>query len=636
MTARKTSKTAGWLLLAALLPLLAAWPPLPAWAAESAEDQQVPQEEIVVVVTATRLPQSPEELPVKTAVLTRKELESLPAPTVAGALQRVAEVDLKEQGTPGGLATAYVKGLSSDRVVILVDGRPVNSPQQAGVDLSTLPLGNVERIEVVEGPSSALYGPNAGAVINLITRRPQEAPAFELHRSVTSDGGNRLFWSAGGAAPAAGGSSTGQRASFLLTEERITSPGWRPNSDLATEAYTGRVDFELGPGQELSLSGRWYKGEQGVPGPTYWPSPRARQQDEQSGEALRYRRQLRQDLTLSADLYHNDLFLRYLDPDANTDSRHRTRTDGVELLLAREGEGGRTTLGASWRGDTVESTNLDPSPSRAENGALFLEQQKTRGQLTWSLGGRWDHHSAYGDQVSPRAGLVWRAGAATTWRVALGKVFRAPTFNDLYGDYSPFYRGNPALQPEITWTAEVGARRRFSDRLTGEFSLYRHQQWNRIQATADWSTMENVGEAAVTGLDLGLQWEVRPGWSVALGTTALEGRDLTTGAALPHLSPLQAKLALEHRSPGGATEAGVSARFQSAHQETDPLGSGLVTVPGYTLVDAYWSRRLPAPILGGQARLRLGVSNLFDWSAEDLLGYPLPGRTVTLALSAAF
>lgn len=623
-------------LLAALLCASVARWPLPARAAENTEDQQMPQEEIEVVVTATRLPQAPEDLPVQTAVLTRQELEKLPSPTVAAALQQVAEVDLKEQGAPGGLATAYVKGLSSDRVIILVDGRPVNSPQQAAVDLSTLTLGNVERIEVVKGPSSAIYGPNAGAVINLITRRPGEVPSLELHRSIASDGSNRLFWSAGGKVPAVQEGNTGPSSSFLFTEELLTSPGWRPNSDLAKEALTGRVDFELGPGRELSLSGRWYKSEQGVPGPTYWPSPRARQEDEQSNEAFHYRWQLREGLALNTDFYHNDLFQRYLDPDWGTDSRHRTRTDGMEFLLAREGEGSRTILGVSWRGDTVESTNLEPSPSRAENGALFLEQQKTWDQLTWSLGGRWDHHSAYGDQVSPRAGLVWRAGAATTWRVAVGKAFRAPTFNDLYGSYPPFYSGNPALEPEITWTAEVGARHRFTDGLKGEFSLYRHQQWNRIQATADWSTMENVGEAAVTGLDVGLQWEVRPGWTVNLGTTALEGRDLTTGAALPHLLPLQAKLAMEYRSSDGTKEVGMSARFQSAHEEEDPLGGGSVTVPGYTLVDAYWSRHLPTPLLGSRARLRLSVSNLFDWSAEDMLGYPLPGRTVTLALSAVF
>ena len=168
-----------WLLIPLIGAVLA---PVPCFASE---DNELSETE--VVVTATRRRQAKQTASAAVTVITRAEIAASGAPTVAEVLRGAAGIDIPRQGPLGAAALPSLRGSSAGQVLVLVDGRRLNSPQHGDVDLSDIAIENVERIEVVRGGASALYGSDAvGGVINIITRAPSGEPEVRLSQGYGS------------------------------------------------------------------------------------------------------------------------------------------------------------------------------------------------------------------------------------------------------------------------------------------------------------------------------------------------------------------------------------------------------------------------------------------------------------------
>ncbi|HDZ62138.1 MAG TPA: hypothetical protein ENH40_03205, partial [Nitrospirae bacterium] len=211
-----------------------------------------------VVTTATRIPHLLKYTPSSVTVITRDRIEAANPQDVADVLEDIAGLKIERYGSMGANSTVHIRGLYSSHVLVMVDGRPVNSPSTGSADLSWLSVDNIERIEVVRGPGSALYGANAVAgVINIITKSPPE----EFTAKVTTSYGTwdtlitRLEngWKLGD-------------FSYSVTANRKNSNGYRDNSAHESRDISAKLFYEFDKEVNLSLSGGHYHGRTENPG----------------------------------------------------------------------------------------------------------------------------------------------------------------------------------------------------------------------------------------------------------------------------------------------------------------------------------------------------------------------------------
>ncbi|MGI6038032.1 MAG: TonB-dependent receptor, partial [Limnochordia bacterium] len=197
-------------------------------------------ETYTIVVTASRIPQGILDAPVAVSIVTAEEIEASGVQTVEDALRLVSGLTIRSQGPVGSQASVSLRGSTSAQVLVLVDGRPINCPRSGGVDLSNIPTGNVERIEVLKGPASALYGADALAgVINIITKGASGRGGY-LHTSLGSNG-YRFY---------RGQIQDGSDTLDLFLHADWTGSASFPQSsfgDYEQIAFGGRLDYQISP-----------------------------------------------------------------------------------------------------------------------------------------------------------------------------------------------------------------------------------------------------------------------------------------------------------------------------------------------------------------------------------------------------
>lgn len=566
-------------------------------------DEENHNEDLTIVVTASRIPQELLDVPVSVEVLDGATLAQAGVETLGEALRLAAGISVRQTGARSGIEQMSIRGSSAEQVLILVDGMPVASPQ-GSLNLALVPIAHVERIEIVKGPGSSLYGANAvGGVVNVITRPAADLEGWEL-RVEGAPGDLALQGAFGG---------TWQETHYRINGGYIRSEGDRPNSEYTEYRFGGRVDHELSPSSEVSLRFEWLSADAGVPGSTFWPTPDAFQTDRHAWVDLSYL----QDLDfgqLEATLYQRTYRRTYGDTFGT--SRHDGSTLGGEVQTDIPLGAGVLTLGASGRTERVKSTDLADDEKSAVSGALFAQVvQDVTERVSVTLGVRADAHSSYPAPLSPRAGIRVALGPGATLRASAGRSFRAPTFDDLYWALG----GNPNLLPEDGWSYEVGLRQEFGS-VSVDVAAFRREIDNLIRwADPDndfiW-TPENIASSRTDGLEATLAATLGRGVTASLHWTALAATDLTTGDPIPYIP--------EHE--GGATlhyiRERISAYVSVQHRGDRPDGSGNA-LPAYTVVNGKLSYAL-----GEGLEVYLEGKNLFDEAYEELPGYPLPGRVV--------
>lgn len=582
-------------LVAGQVPALAA-PPLPEF-------------ELPDVVSPGRRPQRAAASPASVAVLTAGDLVRLGVRTVGEALAFLPETLARAYGGPGSLITASIRGSSAEQVLVLLDGVPVTGALAGTVDLSTIPLDDVERIEVLRGPFSAIYGGGAlGGVISIVTRR-RAAPAAAV------GGGSFGAWSVG----LAGGGD----GRFSLRYE--AAEGARPNSDLQAGYLSLRLGDQRGDRRwDFSLTGT--SAVRGVPGSTLFPSPRARQEDRRLAAVLtldrdhadRGGRSTTQRLRLSL---HAD-GLAFRDPRWGIDDRHDGLTWSAEWQRVVRISPTRTvTAGADAVWQSLRSTSV--GDRSAVSGALYLQDDRALGPRTLlSAGLRVDAHDASGVQVNPRVGLVYFVRPDVRLRLAAGRTFRGPSLADRYFPFDGFAVGNPGLRPEHAWSVDAGLEATLGPSVVLRATAF----WSEVRDLILWVpdaafvfSPQNVGSASIRGASVEVEGMLAPLWRLRASSTRMVASDGATGLDLPNRPRHMAALALTRDLPNGgsitASAVHVEARFADA--------ANTVVLPAY--VTAGLSLQMP---LGAGLVLRASAQNLFDARFEAVQGYPAPGRSL--------
>ncbi len=472
-----------------------------------------------VVVTAVMTPKELKNCSDALAVLDRPALDFLPAGNALGALSGLPGLVVQRSGD-FGRSDPDIRGLGQNgrRIAVLVNGRPEKMGLFGCAVTHAFPLDNVERIEVIKGPASVLYGGEAmGGAVNIITRRPEKKSESQLQVAYGSHDTRQLNLLQGGRSG---------RWSYLVTYDRRQSDGHVENSAYQGDATTARLDWQPSPGLELTLQGKYFSGE--TQEPATLEAPRAFSWSDYRRGAL--------DLSLgrvgdadewSLRLYRNFGKHRLSDGWDSTDftngamARWTTRRLKDHVLLS----------GGDYRDFGGRSNNFPKGEWRKSEGSLFVHDDWLPAAfVVISAGARLQFDSLYGSELCPQAGLVWHAAPTLSARLQVSKGFRAPQLNELF----MFPASNPDLEPERTWNYEAGIEWRAASRLSLQASLFTMRGSNLIETRPNPNPGNryiflNTGSFKFNGVEVGLRANPVDAVEVELSHAYLDPGDRTSG-----------------------------------------------------------------------------------------------------------
>jgi len=579
-----------------------------------------------VTVTATGEASSTTGAPAAVTVVAREEIEDSQQDTVSGLLRRVPGLTVVQSGDNGGVTSVFTRGTNSNQTLVLFDGVRLNSPYFGGYDWSILPTAGLERIEVVRGPFSALWGGDAvGGVVNLMPQMGRSSLSGRLFAE-----GGEAGWKRGQAQVSWASDTVDVLASGFYRE----GSGALPNSDYSLGQGLVDAGYTWAPGSRVGLLVQSLSSHVEIPFTGATVTPHRYQSADQTVAAIPLRWRITGSWGLEATLSHVERDFSFRDPDDPFGfTSSDTSADTGQIRLAASHRMGRHALrfGGEWRGDTVDDrssfgTNLD---GRDVDTTSFFVQDlwQVARAVRLQLGARWDDADQWGSQLSPRVGIGWTVARGWELRASWGKAFRQPSVGELYFPFS----GNPNLDAETGSSAEVGAA------YTGagggyhvEVNLFSTNLDHLIQFDYASYTFQNVGSADITGAELaggvllgGNTW--LKGQLTWLDTQGDDGQELLRRPSLSGSLTLSGRLGLD-RLRGDLTVLYIGERG-----DIDPATFGRITAGGFVTADLALAYRLVP-----QLELTFRVQNLTDRSYEMVAGYPSPGRRLMGGLRASF
>jgi outer membrane cobalamin receptor len=611
---------------------------LPLAAADKPKGEEAPEVLPDIVVEVQRVRQAKTDIAAPVTVISPQEQAAVVGQSVVDVLRTVPGIDLRPTGSAAGMVYYNLRGANADQVLVLVDGRRVGNAQGGGTDLSDLPLGDVERIEVLRGGASALYGSDAvGGVINIVTRRGGNG---KLRAKVQSGS-----WGTWGTSLSQG--QGGRRGSYRWSVERLGQEGDFRYKDNAGKEQTrvnnsfqrnsGRLETRYSAGRwgEVEAGGELYWARRGVPGSLSWLSPSALQRDERYGAHLGHRATLVKGTTLNTRVAIQSGRRDYEDKPNFMDSRHLNHLQQAEMLAAIDtGRGRQLLFGADYRRDDVKST--DAGRRHRVTGGLFGQWDLGVGAFTLSPSVRVDAQTERKAVFTPRCGATLRVNRRLTLRAGANRSFRAPSFNDLYWPSDPWTGGNPALRPERAVELDGGLTMRLGRRGSLDVDYYNRDTVDLIawqpDNTGKW-TPQNFNRVRTQGVEVAAQAPVSlvRGLSARVSYAWLRAR-IKAGA--PSEIGRQLYFRPEHQGTAGLRWSG---RSWLVDLTATAVGDRWVNnantnkLAGYGLLDATvrWnpSRR---------DELAIEVRNLLDHEHRTDPSYPVPGRELQFTAARTF
>jgi vitamin B12 transporter len=579
-----------------------------------------------IVVTATRVPVAPDESPTALTVLRREQIDQKQVRTVADALREVPGVHVVRTGQPGAVTTVFLRGANSEHTLVLIDGVRVNNAFNTQFDFANLSVDHVERIEVLRGPQSTLYGSEAiGGVINIVTRRDAPRPTG----SVLVEGGQNDSLRARGAFAMRDGKLglAGETSYFTTDNERI-------NSDLFAWNASGRISYDALERLRVSFHARYLQSEAGAPGSRFANDPNDLLRTENSLFALSFDAD-------PADWWNARLTLsrahersRFEAPEPNPPFffggfesgvvADRDQLDFQNIFTFDEMH--RIMVGGTFdrsEADFESTFSAFRRDASSKSGYAQYEFSPVEA-FTFTAGGRVDDFSSFGTHGTYRFGgryTVPQCGAIL--RANVGTGFRAPSLRDL------FFPGfsNPDLKPEKSLGWDVGVEQPLAGDKLRLGVTYFHNEYDDLiisQFPAD-PPLANVGKAKSFGIESFVVWVPTPELTLRAAYTWMDAENRLTNQRLL-------------RRPEHAGNFYAHYRFLQrfgAHANVNIVGKrpdfGGTTAAGYVTADVGLSVELTRWFeLFGR------VENLFDKDYEEVFGFPALGRTFWVGGLAKF
>ncbi|HET6598666.1 MAG TPA: TonB-dependent receptor, partial [Burkholderiaceae bacterium] len=599
-----------------------------------------------IVVTGTRTEKSLQDTPIRTEVVDSAEIERTHARTLKDALENVPGLQLREVHGKSGYEVS-LQGLTSDQVLVLIDGLPITASTGSTVDLSQYLLTEVDHVEVVKGATSAQYGSSAmGGVINVITRVIEPGFSGSAAADVGSHGGQNPSGRSVDAASRHGrvrleGGTEAWR--YRLTGDALRDDGFavdpsawpRQGDAVQRDQFGARLEWLPSKATRLWLDASRYREDDTqrfeffVP-PTLLPQSKT---EAITRDRLTYGGRWRGDGGLRTEV--KGVSERYTsDSDSFSNAalqQTRRASQRMDHLTAQvdlpEWRGQLWQFGTDLHRETLEQTangvaELGGGGSRRSSHELFA-QNDILFDDTWELllGLRWQDDSDFGSHVVPKVSLRAHLLDGPRWsgslRASFGKGYRVPNLKERHFrfDHSALgyvVIGNPDLQPESSDSFQLGGQLALRDQLTLDLNLFDNRVDDLIQVDeANATTVNgithftyrNIAQARTRGLEAVARWRPRPGLDLRAGYTFTHTRNLGTGDELTRRPRDSIRLGLDWQARE-ATSLALRARYQGSELVNTASGG---RSPAWATLDAVLNHQIDA-----RTTVFAGIDNLFD------------------------
>jgi vitamin B12 transporter len=607
-----------------------------------------------LVVTATGAPTPADAVVSSVTIIEGDELRARGLRFVQDALRGVPGAMVVQGGSYGGVSSMFLRGGESDYVKVLIDGVPVNQ-SGGGYNWANLTTDNVDRIEVLRGPASVIYGSDAvTGVVQIFTRGGQPGLAVE------ADAEAGAFGTLAGHAALRGGSA---RVNYSAEVGRFSTDGTYPfNNDYGNTVVSGTIRGSADAQTDLAVAARFTDNRYHFP--TDFSGFLGDSNQSTADQAL----------SISVDAARrlsDNLELRLIAGGSRTDAKfddppdNAADTVGFGFASQRESRGDR--------GNIDLRLNAHPSAvlTLTAGGQVERESERQSGETTSNFGGiattpdvpfdrdrttfgyygqglldlpgglalnlnaRVDHNSEFGTFFTYRAGAVYRLRSETQLRGSVGRAFKAPTFCEQFCN-APFVVGDPEIRPEQSTSWELGV---VQDLLSGQLALwttYFDQRFRDMilydgSAPPGEPTYLNGAAAQARGIEAGIRSELGARTQASASYTylmaeATDDRNMPSptfaaGERLIRRPSHSAELTLRAQLFDRATFGG-SFTYVGARDDVDFSLGQRVTLPGYTLVDLAGEVELLNPGVHGRGvSAVVRVENLFDETYDQVVGF---------------
>jgi vitamin B12 transporter len=601
-----------------------------------------------VIVTGTRIETPAEQVGASVTIIDGDEFDTRHYATVDEALRNVPGVEIRRSGSLGKTTSISIRGANPNQVQVLVDGVRFKSPTLGSAELSDIAPDMIERIEIIRGPQSTIYGADAiGGVVNIITKRGSGPPTAYASQEVGNNDTLRTRTGLSGA---------WRWLDYAVGFYHLESNGQTINDGMNQDAASARFGVALPWGNtRVGAAVRYNKTDTGVPiefvgtpspiGPTI--DPNTRQESETYTATLDVHTRpvtwWEGDLRL-ARFFNNQVFIDPRNPGecppatfgvCTFPGRFKVSRNEVEgLSHFHIGTWSTSTFGIEWRDEdaNVQGTSAF-SPHTETVSGLFEQKFRFFDRLFMSAGVRVEANSAFGTATTERGSLAY---VVREWGTRLhggaGSGFRAPTFNDL------FFPGfsNPTIQPEKSFSWDVGVGQHlWRDRIRLDLTYFHNKFTNQIfcclpLAVPPFATTANIGRSRSAGIEFVSEVVILDNLVASLNYTYTDTENLATNQLLPR-EP-------HHRWNGVLTWEPIPklSLFTEVHVVTRQFETlGNVYNSGHTRIDVGGSWRfLERYGVLKALDLTARIQNLLDEGYAEVRGFPAAGIQALVGLRA--
>jgi len=583
-----------------------------------------------IVVTPSRIEEPIGDSPVKVDVITGQQIQTSTSRDLTDVLTGLTGMNISDYGGASGTKSARMRGSTSAQILVMVDGRPVNNPRDGEMDLTALSLGNIDRIEIVHGPGSSLYGSSAmGGTVHILTRNP---PKDGQRTEVFSGFGTFRTYNE----KLSHGARIGSLG-YLFNTEYQYSGGYRENSEFDGRDMNGKLEYSLNNDNLMKFSSGAYKSKSGAPGSVNSPDVDDKQINIKNFQDLNWEFKPDETLSFSTKIYANRDRLEFMEntpgPSDIADKKdvHTTESRGLNSQVSKKfTDTFQGTYGFNYVTNLNSSTASDKHKYNIRAGYMDNHVDLFE-KLKLNLGTRVDDYSNFGTQTNPSFGAVYNIKENNNLRFSIARSFRAPTFNDLYWSLDSWgCKGNPDLRPEKGITKEIGIDTRFYEKITTSITCFRNDFTDLIAWETDenWvSTPMNVNKARMEGVEIENTYILTQYLNLDINYTFLKATDKHTRKYLTYQPKHKVDAALQYHDING-----LACEFSG--QFTDRrycYSDNTASVKEFYVFNLDISQKINNNITG-----YLWLKNIFNRKYQVIKDYPTPGFSITGGIKKMF
>ncbi len=630
-------------------------------------------EEETFVVSASRVKEDIKKTAASVTIIDENMIEVMGANTLLDVLRTVPGLGIHQSNMfVNEIESRGVKTWFSEKVLILLNGHSLNSLRNGGATLQydKINLENVERIEVVRGPASALYGENAfTALINIITKKAEDIDGTVASVKVGSYNTktfNLLF---------------GKKIDDLSISGNLNftkTDGYEAfiaSDVIGNSGYTNPTSERKNLNLNMDYKGFYFMGQYSdrEEGPNFGAAKALNERTLFNYESyfveVGYKKEISDTLTIQTRLYYDksnpdnriEVFPKGFPAPVYTDgilayTQWEEEKKGVELLTTYKQDDLTLVTGMMYEKQEINNPSerqnyhpitLAPFPTVVElpeelrsieevdrdiyafYGELLYD---IRDDLRLTIGGRYDHFSDFGGTFNPRVGAAWQANETNTVKLMYGEAFRAPTFAELYNQNNPAIIGNPDLDPEKIKTAEVSLMNSDIENTDITVTFFHNEISDLVNIDSN-GKHENRGDIKTTGLETELKYNLGRGSYVMANYTYQDPENETTGAPIEGVAQHMAYMAVNYRVSKNYNLY-IDANYRG--EEFRTLGDTREKADSSIVAN---STLLIQDLFAEDLKLRLSVYNIFDEQTYDSASpfdYPLAERSFMAELTYKF